>query len=66
MVDEEEMKKLVILRLESMPDTIKVSVGSEGELSKNDLIAHVKKGDKLGKLVVDMQLKYLQAMKEGF
>jgi len=67
MIDQEEIKKLVLIRLESMPDTIRVSIGSEGnELSKEDLIEHVKKEDRLGKMIVEMQLNYLRAMKTGF
>lgn len=50
-----------------MPDTIRVSIGSEGkELSKYDLIEHVKREDSLGKTIIEMQLRYLQAMKTGF
>ena len=63
MPTENEFKKLVLLRLEAMPDNVSVSLGSHGELSKHDLIGHVEKGDELGKTIVDMQIKYLQAMK---
>lgn len=67
MINSEEIKKLVLTRLEAMPDTIRVSIGSEGkELSKEDLIEHVKKEDKLGKMIIEMQLRYLKAMKTGF
>lgn len=67
MIDMEEIKKLVIVRLEAMPDSIRVSIGSEGKkLSKEDLIKHVKDKDKLGEMIVEMQLKYLKAMKTGF
>lgn len=65
MISKEEEKKLVLARLETMSDNIKVSIGSEGELSKEDLIEHVKKGDKLGKLVIGMQIKYLRSLKSG-
>ncbi len=67
MINSEEIKKLVLIRLETMPDTIRVSIGSEGkELSKYDLIEHVKREDSLGKTIIEMQLRYLQAMKTGF
>ncbi len=66
MVAPEEIKKLVLIRLEAMPDNIKIAIGSEGELSKKELIERVKKEDKLGKLIIDKQLKYLRAMKTGF
>ncbi len=67
MIKAQELKQLVLVRLESMPDTIRISVGSEEkELSKEDLVEHVKKEDSLGKMIIEMQLKYLRAMKEGF
>ncbi len=66
MINAEEIKKLVLTRLEAMPDTIRVSIGAEGkELAKNDLIEHVKKEDSLGKMIIEMQLRYLKAMKTG-
>ena len=64
MSKEEELKKLILLRLETMPETIRVSIGREGDLTKEQLIEHVKQGDELGKLIVEMQLKYLRSMKE--
>lgn len=67
MITAQELKQLVLVRLESMPDTIRISVGAEGkELSKEDLVEHVKKEDALGKMIIEMQLKYLRAMKTGF
>lgn len=67
MITAQELKQLVLVRLESMPDTIRISVGSEGkELSKEDLVEHVKKEDSLGKMIIEMQLKYLRTMKTGF
>jgi hypothetical protein len=61
----EEIKRLVLLRLESMPDSIKISIGSEGELTKEQLIDNVKRETDLGKLIVEMQMKYLRSMKRG-
>ena len=61
-----EIKNLVIKRLESMPKTIKVSLGSIGELTKEELIGHVRKDDKLGKLIIRMQEEYLKSLKKEF
>ena len=58
-----EIKELVIVRLESMPDTIKIAFGSGKELTKEQLIEHVKEEDSFGKLIVDMQVKYLESLK---
>jgi len=64
MVDE-EIKELVITRLKTMPANIKMSVGSYGTFSKNELIESVKKENEVGKLVIEMQLKYLKSFKKG-
>ncbi len=61
-----EIKKLVILRLEAMPSNIKVALGSGEQLSREELIRHVKTEDKLGKMIIQMQLDYLRSMKTGF
>ncbi|MDO8537589.1 MAG: hypothetical protein Q7S21_01770 [archaeon] len=65
MISDEEIKKIVLVRLEAMSENIKINLGSKGELRKADLINHVKKGDEIGKLIIDVQMKYLRAMK-GF
>jgi len=64
MVDE-EIKELVITRLKTMPANIKMSVGSYGIFSKNELIESVRKENEVGKLVIEMQLKYLKSFKKG-
>lgn len=62
---EEEIKKLVINRLEVLPPDKKISIGSEGEYTKDDLIKHVKEGDRIGKKITEIQLEYLRLLKEG-
>ncbi len=64
MVDE-EIKKLVITRLSTMPANMKLSIGSYGIFSKDELIDNVKKENEIGKLVIEMQLKYLKSFKKG-
>lgn len=60
-----EIKDLVIVRLESMPDTIRIALGSGKELTKDELINHVKREDKFGKLIVNMQVKYIESLKNS-
>ena len=65
-MDYEEIKKLVVIRLESMPPNIKVSIGSGKDLSREELVNEVKNESELGKLIIKMQLEYLRSMKKGF
>lgn len=56
----EEIIKVVVARLSTMPPTVKISIGNQGTFSKEELIKHVLDGDKVGKLVVEMHLNYLR------
>jgi len=61
----EDIKELVIFRLESLHSNKKISIGSHGEFSKEELIEHVRKGDDIGKKVADIEMEFLRALKEG-
>ncbi|VVB61405.1 Uncharacterised protein [uncultured archaeon] len=61
----EDIKKLVIFRLETLPSNRKISIGSQGEFTKDELIDHVKKEDSVGKKIVEVELEFLRAIKEG-
>ena len=65
MVREEEIKDLVIARLESLPENQKISIGSKGEFNKYELIESVKKGDEIGKKIIEIELEFLRALKKG-
>ena len=54
------------IRLETTlsPDK-KISIGSFGDFKKAELIDHVKKGDEVGKKMIEIELEFLRALKEG-
>ena len=60
-----EIKDLVIARLGVLPPNKKISIGSSGEFTKDELIEHVEKGDDIGEKITEIELAYLQAIKEG-
>ena len=60
-----DIKELVIARLDVLPPGKKVSIGSVGEFDKNELIEHVKKDDEIGQKIIEVELNYLRALKEG-
>ena len=62
---EKEIKQLVIERIKTLSSGRKISIGAEGEFSKEELIAHVKKGDRIGEKIVKVQISYLQSLKLG-
>lgn len=60
---EKDIIELVITRLQTIPDDQEISVGAEGSFTKKELIQHVKKNDQLGKMFVEIELHYLQSLK---
>lgn len=65
MVSEQEIKQLVIERLKTLPEDTGISIGSKGDFNKNEMIAHVKKGDDIGQKIVEVELNFLRGLKEG-
>ena len=61
----QEIKELVIARLKTLPDDKEVSIGSDGEFSKEELIEFVEKDDPIGKKMVEIEMTFLRALKEG-
>lgn len=60
-----DIKKLVIFRLETLPSNKKISIGSSGEFTKEELVEHVKNGTDIGKKIIEIEMEFLRAMKEG-
>lgn len=61
----EEIKELVIERLKTIPSDKKISIGNYGEFSKEQLIEYVKSGSEIGKKVIEIELEFLRAFKQG-
>lgn len=60
----DQIKELVIARLEVMPEDTGISIGSAGEFTRNELIERVKKGDEIGKKIIEVEMNYLQSLKD--
>ncbi len=58
--------ELVIARLEIISPKVYFSSGGGGtSISRDDMIKHVKSGDKIGKEFVKTDLEFLRALKNG-
>jgi len=67
MANEKELIKLVLARLNAMPDNVQIHLGDVNKpLDKDDLIKHVKSQDDLGKFFVNLQYEYIKASIKGF
>ncbi len=62
---DEEVKKIVIARLEVFPADKKISIGSMGEFTKEEMIEHVEREDNIGEKITEVHLNYLRTLKEG-
>lgn len=62
---DDDIRQLVIARLSVLSaDTIK-SIGDKGSFSRDELIRHVKKGDEIGKIITNVEMEWLRALKKG-
>ncbi len=57
------IRDLVIARLRSLPSGKKISLGSQGEFTNQELITRVEEGDEVGKKIIEIQLEYLRSLK---
>lgn len=65
LASDEEIRRLVIARLKVIsPDTIKC-IGDKGTFSRDQLIEHVQRGDKIGKTIEQVEMEWLRALKRG-
>jgi len=62
----EALKKLVVARINAnMSSTLKLSIGSTGSLSKDQMIEHVMGGDSVGKRIMQTHLNFMKAQATG-
>lgn len=62
-IDEDE-KKIVIARLETMPPDLEVSIGDHGTFDKWELIENVNGETDIGRLVVEAYMDNIRSFKK--
>jgi len=62
---DENVRKLVATRLETLPDGAVISIGSDGEFTKKQIIESVLEGNEIGQKMVEIEMSFLQGLKEG-
>ncbi|MDP3965206.1 MAG: hypothetical protein Q8Q13_00195 [bacterium] len=60
----EQLKQLVLERINVMPETLRIAVGSL-ELTKQEVAKHVRAEDEVGKQMIEMELEFLRALASG-
>lgn len=64
-LSDNEIRKLVIARLSVLSPDTNISVGSEGNFSRDQLMESVKNGDKIGEKLAEVEMEWLRSLKEG-
>jgi len=62
---QERLKEIVLMKMATMPQHYKLSIGNEGVFDKNQIIEHVDRMDTIGKQILDMELKFIKALSRG-
>lgn len=62
---QEKLKEIVLIKIETMPSNYKLSIGGEGVFNKEEIKYHVNKMDGTGKKILDMELRFIKALSSG-
>lgn len=65
LITDEDIRKLVIARLRSFSSDKKISIGSNAEYTKEELIKKIEDNDEIGQKIVAIQLEYLRSLKNS-
>ncbi len=60
-----EIKEIVKARLASVPSTAKLSIGSRGTFTRDQLLKEIEENSEIGKKMIEIQLKSIQMLKTG-
>lgn len=61
----QEIKEVVIMRIESMPSNLKLSIGDGQSLTKEEMIKHVREEDVTGKQIINSHISFMRAIARG-
>lgn len=63
---DENIRELIIARIEStMPIDLKLFVGGNGGITREEMIVHIKNGDSIGNSIIKNQINFLRAVSSG-
>lgn len=61
----EEVKEVVIMRIEAIPSNLKLAIGGDKALTKEEMIMHVKEGDSIGRQIINSHISFMKAVARG-
>lgn len=63
-ISDEEIREMVIARLETTPSKRKIIIGGAGAFTKRELIEKIKQHDPIGQKIIKVHLNYLRSFKK--
>jgi hypothetical protein len=60
----EQLKKVVLERVGTMPDSLNLAIGSS-EITKSALLEHVRQQDEIGRQFMEMELEFMRDLGSG-
>lgn len=62
----EDIKQLVITRIGAqMSSNLRLSIGDKGSLDRDEMIEHIKRGDEIGRQIINSHLNFIKAQASG-
>lgn len=65
LMTDEDIRQLIVARLRSFSSNKKISIGSDGEYTGEELIEKVRANDEIGQKIIAIQLEYLRSLKDS-
>ncbi len=63
---EKKVKELVLARIDAqVPSNLRLFIGSSNGMNKEQIMEHVRKGDEVGKQIVQMHINFMKAVVRG-
>lgn len=60
-----DVKELIVARLETLPSGTVISIGSGQEFTKEEIIQSVRDRNDIGQKMVEIEMFFLQGLKDG-
>jgi len=63
---EEKIKELVLARIDAqVPSNLRLFIGSSNGMDKEQIMEHVRKGDEIGKRIIQMHINFMKSVVRG-
>lgn len=60
---DEDIRRLVLARLQALSPDVSISLGDDGDFSREELIGHVQRDDEIGRTLEEMHIEWLRSWK---